>query len=169
MAESESLSASLEDYIEAIFHIVRDKQAAKARDIAKRLNVNSSSVTGALQSLAKKGLVNYAPYDVITLTPEGETLAIDVIRRHETLYGFLVKVLSIDEAEAEETACKMEHVISPKILERLIRFVDFVEKCPMGGTTWDEEQGFVCRLMKTFGDCDRCIDEFEKLLASGND
>ena len=169
MAMAEELSASLEDYLEAILHIVAKKQAARAKDISKRLHVNRSSVTGALHALADRELVNYAPYDIITLTPEGETLAIDVIRRHETLYGFLVKVLSIDEAEAEETACKMEHVISPKILERLIRFMDFTEKCPLGGTTWDEEQGFVCRLMKTFGDCDRCIDEFEKLLASGND
>jgi DtxR family Mn-dependent transcriptional regulator len=49
MAESMTLSASLEDYLEAIFHIVAEKQAARVKDIAKRLSVNNSSVTGGSQ------------------------------------------------------------------------------------------------------------------------
>lgn len=70
-----TLSESLEDYLEAIYHIVSQKQAARATDISKRLNVNPSSVTGALRSLADKGLVNYAPYDIVTLTAEGSVAA----------------------------------------------------------------------------------------------
>jgi len=140
VAESDRLSSSLEDYLEAIYHIVNEKHAAKARDIAKRLNVNSSSFTGALQSLAKRELVNYAPYDLITLTPEGMRIAEDVVRRHETLYKFFVNVLNVDKVEAEEAACKMEHAVSPNILERLVQFVNFVEACPIGGALWDEEE-----------------------------
>ena len=79
------LSSSLEDYLEAIFHIVGEKQAARAKDIAKRLKVNNSSVTGALRSLAEKGMINYAPYDVITLTTKGQKLAEDVVRRYQTI------------------------------------------------------------------------------------
>ena len=67
----ERLSASLEDYLEAIFHVVEAKQASRAKDIADRLNVNSSSVTSALHALKERGLVNYEPYDLVTLTPEG--------------------------------------------------------------------------------------------------
>lgn len=163
MAEIENLSESLEDYLEAIFHIVRRKKAAKSRDISRRLNVNSSSVTGALQVLSKKGFVNYAPYDVITLTPEGERVAKDVIHRHEVLHHFLVRVLSVEETEAEETACRMEHNISPEVLERLIQFVDFVEKCPLGGAIWKENMGFVCKHTETFGNCEECLDEYKKL------
>ena len=82
---SVSLSESLEDYLEAIFHIESKKQAARAKDIAQRLNVKNSSVTGALHSLSEKGLINYAPYDLITLTPKGKTVANGVVRRHEAL------------------------------------------------------------------------------------
>ena len=56
MPKNRMLSASMEDYLEAIFHIVSEKQAARAKDIAKRLKVNNSSVTGALRSLAEKGV-----------------------------------------------------------------------------------------------------------------
>ena len=66
------LSASLEDYLKAIFRIVAVKQAARAKDISARLSVSNSSVTGALRTLADRGLINYAPYDLITLTPLGQ-------------------------------------------------------------------------------------------------
>jgi len=99
---SETLTASLEDYIEAIFHIVARKRAARAKDIARRMHVNNSSVTGALHALSERGLVNYAPYDVITLTDEGTEIAKDVVRRHEVLRDFFVRVLSLDDEEADD-------------------------------------------------------------------
>lgn len=156
------LSSSLEDYLETIYHIVQQKQAARAKDIADQMAVNSSSVTGALQSLAAKGLVNYAPYDIITLTVDGNRVAMDVIRRHEALQCFLEKVLSVESKEAEEAACKMEHDISPKILERLVQFLDFVDNCPIGGARWSESKGFICKHKEVFGDCEKCKEEFDK-------
>ncbi len=66
-----ALSASLEDYLEAIFHIVEAKGAAKPRDIVHELKIGASSVTAALKSLAAKDLVNYSPYDIVTLTKAG--------------------------------------------------------------------------------------------------
>lgn len=136
MANREALSSNMEDYLEAIFHISSEKQAARAKDIAERLKVNKSSVTGALRSLSEKGYVNYAPYDIITLTPEGQVVAKDVVRRHETLKDFFVKILLLDDEEAEEVSCKVEHTISEKILDRIINFVEFMEICPRGGREW---------------------------------
>ncbi len=133
MPTSEALTASMEDYLEAIYHIVRKKQAARAKDIARRLEVNNSSVTGALRTLSEKGFINYAPYDVITLTPKGHKHAEDVVRRHEALMDFFTKVLCVDAEEASDAACKMEHAVSRTILDRLIRFVEFLDICPRGG------------------------------------
>ena len=61
MPKKEGLSASLEDYLEVIFHISEEKRAAKARDIADQLKVSRASVTGALQTLGKKGLSTTLP------------------------------------------------------------------------------------------------------------
>jgi DtxR family Mn-dependent transcriptional regulator len=161
MTKTELLSASLEDYLEAIFHIVSEKQAARAKDIAKRLNVNNSSVTGALRALSEKGFINYAPYDVITLTPEGTKLAENIVRKHEALRDFFVKVLYIDESEAEDSACKMEHALSRTILNKLIRFMEFVESCPRGGEKWIKEFWERCETVcdhgKPYENCDSCI------------
>ena len=136
MAHRAALSSNMEDYLEAIFHISSEKQAARAKDIADRLKVNKSSVTGALRSLSEKGYVNYAPYDIITLTDKGKILAEDVVRRHETLKDFFIKILLLEEAEAEEASCKIEHAISDKILNRIINFVEFMEICPRDGQEW---------------------------------
>ncbi len=148
MGTKDTLSASLEDYLEAISQIVDQKHAVRAKDIAHRMQVNRSSVTGALHSLAEKGLINYIPYDVITLTSKGKKIAENVVRRHEALRDFFVKILGIDQAEAEESACKMEHGISRTILERFIQFVKFMETCPTLDIHWSEKNGYSCMTTK---------------------
>ena len=158
MAGSIQLSSSLEDYLEAILQIVRKKQAARAKDIADRLHVGRSSVTGALKALSQRELVNYAPYDIVTLTDAGQAIAEEISRRHEALSDFFVKVLSIDEVEADSTACKMEHAISETVLKRFIEFVEFVERCPRGGTNWIEGFGYYCNNDKKTRNCGHCVE-----------
>lgn len=156
---AETLSASLEDYLEAIYHLIAEKQSARVKDISKRLKVNYSSVTGALKALAERKLINYAPYSLVSLTPHGETLALDVIRRHEVLRDFFIKVLSIDDGHADEAACEMEHAVSPRILERFVEFVEFVETCPRGGTKWIKGFGYHCDHDDKMENCKECVTE----------
>lgn len=152
-----ALTASLEDYLEAIYQIVADKKAARAKDISTWLKVSGSSVTGALRALARRGLINYAPYDIITLTAAGTDAAKEVVRRHEALRDFMVKVLAIDEARADQAACQMEHSVPTEVLERLLQYVEFVDHCPRGGYKWVADIGFHCGRDDTTGMCDRCI------------
>lgn len=151
--ENEVLSANMEDYLEAIFNISQVKQAAKAKDIAQKLNVRASSVTSALRFLAAQGLINYAPYDLITLTEQGHRVAKDIIGRHDALKRFFISVLGVDEAEADQAACKMEHSIPTIIVDRLIRYADYVQRCPKGGITWDSGFGYYCRTGCDMVDC----------------
>lgn len=138
------VSASLEDYLEAIYHIETSNGAARAKDIAVAMHVKNASVTQALRSLAEKNLVNYAPYEVITLTKMGKKIALDVVSRHETLEKFLNQVLGLPHAEADENACRMEHSVSPRVLKRLIKFVEYFKECPMSKIHWDEDEGYFC-------------------------
>ena len=130
------MSASQEDYLETILHLVEEGQVARPRDIAARMKVNRSSVTGALQALATRELVHYAPYDLVTLTESGRAAATDVARRHSALSDFLVKVLGFPPAEAEEAACGMEHAVPPKLLHRFRMFLEFAEADSKGESDW---------------------------------
>ncbi len=157
MISADMLTASLEDYLEVIFHIIEEKNAVKPRDIARRLKVSYASVTGALRSLAEKGLINYAPYDLITLTTKGEEIARDVVRRHEVLRQFFVEVLVVPETDADMAACRMEHSIPRSIVDRFIRFVEFVETCPRGGKEWIENFSHRYDNRCEQSDCEKCV------------
>ncbi len=153
----ENLSASLEDYIKAIATISADKQAARPKDISLRLGVNMSSVTGALHALSDKGLINYAPYEIVTLTDKGQDVAREVVRKHEGIRDFLTKVLAVDTEVAEKAACDMEHAVSPEVLNRFIQFVDYLQVCPRAGSNWAEEFGYFCEHPEEEDDCEHCL------------
>ena len=128
MPAREALSQSLEDYLEAIYHLIQDGKVARVKDVAARLKVQMPSVTGAVRSLAARGLVDHDPYSYITLTEKGEAIARDMVRRHEVLTHFLVAFLGIDEDVAGRNACEMEHAIEPVVLDRLVDFVEQAEE-----------------------------------------
>lgn len=117
------ISASLEDYIMTIYEIIQEKKGVKAIDISRRLGVGRSSVTDALKSLAQKNLVNYNPYDVISLTQEGEEIAADVVNKHKILHDFFQNVLVLSPEEAAKNACKMSHAISEEAFEKFVQFI----------------------------------------------
>ena len=126
------LSAAQEDYLETIYLIEERKHAARPKDIAVAMGVRASSVTSALRNLSALGLINYTPYDIVTLTPEGQKAAREVYGRHTALRAFLEKVLGVDAEEADRTACRMEHAVSREVLDRFSRYADYVEQCPRG-------------------------------------
>lgn len=117
------LSASLEDYLEVIYETINEKQGVKAIDISRRLGVGRSSVSDALKTLANKKLVNYGRYDVLSLTAEGEKIAKQVIVKHSILYDFFTNVLNLSPYEANENACRIEHVISEDAFEGFVNFM----------------------------------------------
>ncbi len=122
---NKKISASLEDYLETIYEIIEEKQGVRAVEISRRLGVGRSSVTEALKNLAEKKLVNYGRYDVISLTPAGEKVAQKIQLKHQVLYDFFAHILGVENEEAQENACRLEHFISEDVLKRLISFIEF--------------------------------------------
>lgn len=122
--DGEALSASLEDYLEAILKLERASRVARVSEIAEQLRVSRPSVTGALKGLATRGLVSHARYGHVTLTAEGSAIAAEVERRHLAIRDFLTGVLSVPEEKADATACRLEHVLEPDVL---IHFVTYAE------------------------------------------
>ncbi len=129
-AKNNSLSASLEDYLEAILNLAGESNIARSRDIAAMLGVSRASVTAALTNLSKGGLVIHERYSYVELTPEGKRLAQSIQSRHDTLFRFLTEILGINPKIATEDACKIEHSISPQTLKKITKFIKFVETCP---------------------------------------
>jgi DtxR family Mn-dependent transcriptional regulator len=114
----------MEDYLEAIHRVKTERGSARVKDIADLLAISKPSVSGAMKTLEKQGLVSHCRYDLVDLTPEGLRLAENVYRRHRILRRFLTEVLGLDGETAETDACRMEHGVSQATLEGLARFVE---------------------------------------------
>ncbi len=120
------LSRSMEDYLEAIYNLKVKSQFARVNEIAREMNVRMPSVTGALRSLAAKGLVRHQPYEGVELTQTGLDKARSVAHRHSAVREFLRNILGLAEDDAEAEACGLEHAIRADTLDKLLKFVEFV-------------------------------------------
>jgi DtxR family Mn-dependent transcriptional regulator len=129
-------TASMEDYLEAVAMLRGKGKVVRVSQISRKLKVKMPSVTSALKKLSEQELVEHERYGHIKLTPAGDKVARDVIYRHEALTRFFVQALGIDRETAEGDACKIEHVISPLSMERLAKFVEFIEACPLGSANF---------------------------------
>lgn len=150
------LGESLEDYLEAILALEREKGTARVSHISSRLAVSKPSVTGALRILKEKRLVCYEPYGAVTLTPSGKRIAAEVARRHNALKRFLTGVLMLGEQSAEAAACRMEHVLSANVIERFCAFAKYLERCPRGAPLWVAGTGFACTHRGQCPECEIC-------------
>lgn len=121
---AERLTSSMENYLETIRNLEKDKGVVRVKNVAQELKVRMSSVSGALETLAKEGLISHEKYGYIELTNEGKRLAEAICSRHWTLFKFLTEVLGVDPKTADEDACKMEHTVSPLVLEKLVELVE---------------------------------------------
>ena len=157
--EHREQSASMEDYLEAIAKLGERNRAVRVKQLSERLGVKMPSVTSALKKLSEQALVEHERYGCIKLTAEGRRLARDVIGRHEALTRFFGQALGIDGKTAEEDACKIEHVISSLSMERLAKFVEFIEACPQGGTNFPSRYEYYLEHGKLPGDCSKRMKE----------
>lgn len=124
---TETLSRSLEDYLEAIYTITSGSNKVRVKDIAAHMNVKMPSVTAAIKSLQQKGFADHLPYESIELTPKGMEYAKAVSGKHVVIRDFLVNTLGLNKDNAEIEACSIEHAISPETLARLVIFADRVK------------------------------------------
>lgn len=150
------LTSAMEDYLETIFHLEQERRIARVRDIAKRLDVKMSSVSSALKSLSSKGLIEYDPHQYITLTKKGLLKAREIVRKHQVLKRFLSQALQLDDGIAEDNACRMEHILDPDVIDKLVDFVDYMQMCPVDQTRWINGVAHNCE------DCMTCLKEAQK-------
>ena len=113
-------SPAIEDYAKAIYAIAqRDDGPATTNALAERLGVTAASASGMCKRLGELGLVDHVPYKGVELTPDGERVALEVIRHHRLLELYLAESLDVPWDRVHAEAEVLEHVLSED-LEELI-------------------------------------------------
>jgi DtxR family transcriptional regulator, Mn-dependent transcriptional regulator len=114
-----SNNESMEMYLETIHILEKNYGHAHGVEIAERLGVSKPSVSKAMNYLKNKGLINKEAYGTITLTKKGKELSEQIYINHRLISLFLKHSLQLTAEEADENACRMEHVLSDNILEAI--------------------------------------------------
>ncbi|RLG45961.1 MAG: metal-dependent transcriptional regulator [Thermoproteota archaeon] len=124
------ITRAMEDYLETIYWLSKEKGSAKVSDISQTMGVRLPSVSEMMKRLKDKGLVEYEPYGEVTLTEKGREVAMRIAARHELLASFFM-ALGVEKKIALEDACKVEHDLHPDTLKRLRTFIKFVAERSM--------------------------------------
>lgn len=113
------IEQSKEDYLEAIYVLGQKIETVHNIDIASFLGFSKSSVSSALKKLRQENLIQIDERNVISLTKEGEKVAVMMDQRHRFFTDMLIKI-GVDPQIAQEDACRMEHVISKETFQAIL-------------------------------------------------
>ena len=112
------LHESAENYLETIYVLKNKFGYVRGVDIARALNFSKPSASRAIARLKEDGLVTLDPNGMILLTDEGLKIAESIFARHTFLKNFLISI-GVEEHEANDEACKIEHDISLDTFEKM--------------------------------------------------
>lgn len=129
-----AVSATTDDYLKRMYAIVETsgQPVVSLGRIAERMAVTRGTVTSMMKTLSSSGYVDYVPRAGASLTPDGRSVALSVIRRHRLLELFLVQVVGLDWSEVHAEAELLEHAVSDRLLNRIDRLLGFPNTDPHG-------------------------------------
>ncbi|PSR53044.1 iron-dependent repressor [Adhaeribacter arboris] len=127
------LSYTEENYIKTIYKLAQiGNQEVNTNAIAEGLQTKAASVSDMLRKLSGKNIIYYVKYKGVSLTPEGQQIALQIIRKHRLWEVFLVEKLKFNWDEVHEVAEELEHITSPLLVQRLDEFLGFPKIDPHG-------------------------------------
>jgi len=119
------LSAKMEDYLKAIYELQRESEGpVSTSHIAELLEVTPPTATSMMEKLEDREFVEREKYKGVRLTPQGETVALEVVRHHRLLETYLTEELGYDWADVHDEADRLEHHISEEFERRVAEVLD---------------------------------------------
>ena len=118
-----AIHESGEDYLETILVLQNKKGSVRSIDVANELGYTKASISRAMSILKEAEYIATGEKGSILLTEKGLQKANEVLDRHKVIVEFLVKTLGVDAELADENACRIEHIISQEVFEKMRDFV----------------------------------------------
>ena len=113
---------SQETYLETILLLKKKNSIVRSIDIATELNYSRPSVSRAVNLLQNSGYITIAKNGEINFTEQGYEKASGVHERHKVITEVFEK-LGADKLVAEDNACRVEHVITPELMQVLKNYI----------------------------------------------
>lgn len=133
------MKQSLEDYLKNIYSIQISSGKVTTSILAEKLSISSAAVSDMISKLSKSGYIKNVPYKGFELTKKGETIALNLVRKHRIWEVFLVEQLKYNWENVHNEAENLEHASSDELISRLEKFLDFPKYDPHGHPIPDKE------------------------------
>src|SRR4051794_35782024 len=116
---SVAATATMQDYLKVLFRLDQGQAPVPTSALSEALSVSPSAVTAMSCKLHVAGLVRYAAYHGMALTPHGRFEALRVLRAHRLVEVMMVEWMGYGWENVEEEADRLEHVLSQDFVNRL--------------------------------------------------
>jgi len=131
-----ALTRAIEDFLKAVYVLQQDltdtDQRVSTTALKDALHISAPSVTDMAQRLEDAKLIDYKKHYGVTLTEEGEKIALRIIRRHRLIELYLVRELNYSLEEVHDEAEKLEHAVSDRFIMALASKLQNPEFDPHG-------------------------------------
>ncbi|GIL24094.1 MAG: iron-dependent repressor [Bacteroidota bacterium] len=126
-------SLTEENYLKAIYHLSEGgSKAVLTNALAEAMSTKAASVTDMIKKLSTKEVITYEKYYGVNITSKGKSEALMIIRKHRLWETFLVDKLGFSWDEVHEVAEQLEHINSPRLIEKLDEFLGYPKVDPHG-------------------------------------
>lgn len=121
--DDEAMSENIQMYLLKIAMLQTNDQPVPVPALAKALSVTAVSANEMCRKLTERTLIDYEPYKGVTLTEAGKISTRRIMRSRLLWEVFLVEKLGLSSTEADEMACRFEHVTPDDLTEHLAVFL----------------------------------------------
>ncbi len=125
-------SPSIEKFLRAIYIAKVRGFKVNGTHLSKKLQISPAAITDMARKLRENGLINYVKHKELSLTKEGEIIALKVIRNHRLWEGFLHKSLGLNLEEIHQEAETLEHYGSPVLMAKIDKYLEYPQLDPHG-------------------------------------
>ncbi len=126
------ITAGMEQYLLAMYCLRRENQPIIGARLAEWLGISPASVTGMIQNMTQKGLVQVGRGKEIGLTQRGWQIAMSTARRHYLAERLLTDMIGVEWSRAHAEAERWQHSISDETEEKLWEALGRPTTCPHG-------------------------------------
>jgi DtxR family Mn-dependent transcriptional regulator len=132
MVHTSSLVDTTEMYLRTILELEEEGVMPLRARIAERLHQSGPTVSQTVNRMERDGLLLVQGDRQLSLTDDGRSYAVAVMRKHRLAELLLVKIVGMPYEEAHNEACRWEHVMSVAVERKVYELLDHPTRSPYG-------------------------------------
>ncbi|MFV2100248.1 metal-dependent transcriptional regulator [Micromonospora sp. LOL_024] len=130
--KSHDLVDTTEMYLRTILELEEEGVPPLRARIAERLRQSGPTVSQTVARMERDGLLTVEGDRHLSLTGQGRSSAVSVMRKHRLAELLLVNVIGMPYEDAHEEACRWEHVMSDAVEKRVYELLNRPTRSPYG-------------------------------------